>query len=280
MFFLIVSVLLVFYTLCQPLVSQTLRFTYPVKGKGVVFTSCSLYLKKKFQYCLQHFLSQIILVVFLNFASVKKLHFSKKLQAFKPHFKHFWHIFSLFQNCYFEKCKNDQRGHNFCKSICKTAHLILMFLKHNWLIITQFLTPQNHLGNSRKCVTCQLGGNADSLAPPALLSQNLHFTTCTLLQLLVDFPRWRDAAEPGAQSHYLTLVVECLVTYMASWLGSFTCMSLFNPEICPLKQAFLEDQKSCHWACKSVTERQFLESVFPKPEKGKLRHRLWWPDQV
>ena len=44
-FFLIVSVLLVFYTLCQPLVSQTLRFTYPVKGKGVVFTYCSLHLK-------------------------------------------------------------------------------------------------------------------------------------------------------------------------------------------------------------------------------------------
>ena len=80
----------------------------------------------------------------------------------------------------------------------------------------------------------------------------------TLLQLLVDFPRGRDAAEPGAQSHHLTLVVERLVTYVASWLGSFTCMSLLNPEICPLKQVFLEAQKSCHWACKSVTERQFL----------------------
>ena len=88
-FFLIVSVFLVFYTLCQPLVSQTLRFTYPVKGKGVVFTSCSLYLKKKFQYCLQHFLSQIILVVFLNLASVKKLHFSKN-------YKHLNHILNIF----------------------------------------------------------------------------------------------------------------------------------------------------------------------------------------
>lgn len=48
-------------------------------------------------------------------------------------------------------------------------------------------------------------------------------------------------------------------------------MSLQQLEICPLKQAFLEAQKSCHWACKSVTERQFPESVFPKPEKGKLR---------
>ena len=46
MVFLMVSVLLVFYTLCQPLVSQTLTFTYPVKGKGVVFTYCSLHLKK------------------------------------------------------------------------------------------------------------------------------------------------------------------------------------------------------------------------------------------
>lgn len=154
-----------------------------------------------------------------------------------------------------------------------------MFLKHNWLNNNQFLAPQNRLGNSRKGVTCQLGGNADSLAPPALLSQNLHFTRLTFLQLLVDFPRRRDAAEPGAQSHHLTLVVEHLVIYVASWLGFFTCMSLLNPEICPLKQAFLEAQKSCHWACKSVTERQFLESVFPKPEKGKLRHRLWWPGQ-
>ena len=61
-------------------------------------------------------------------------------------------------------------------------------------------------------------------------------------------------------------------------LGSFTCMSVFNPETRPLGQAFLEAQKS-HWICKSINERQFLESVFPKPETGKLRHRLWWPDQ-
>ena len=61
-------------------------------------------------------------------------------------------------------------------------------------------------------------------------------------------------------------------------LGSFTCMSVFNPETRPLGQAFLEAQKS-HWVCKSINERQFLESVFPKPETGKLRHRLWWPGQ-
>ena len=40
MFFLIVSVLLVFYTLCQPLVSQTLRFTYPEKDKVVYVHMC------------------------------------------------------------------------------------------------------------------------------------------------------------------------------------------------------------------------------------------------
>ena len=62
----------------------------------------------------------------------------------------------------------------------------------------------------------QLGGNADSLAPPALLSQNLHFIKWTLLQRLVDFPRGRDVAEPGGQNHHLTLVVERLVTYLAS----------------------------------------------------------------
>ena len=61
-----------------------------------------------------------------------------------------------------------------------------------------------------------LGGNADSLAPPALLSQNLHFIKWTLLQRLVDFPRGCDIAEPGDQNHHLTLVVEHLVTYLAS----------------------------------------------------------------
>ena len=131
----------------------------------------------------------------------------------------------------------------------------------------------------RHLTTWQLGGYADSLAPPALLSQNLHFTRLTLLQLLVDLPRGCDAAEPEAQSHHLTLVVEHLVTYVASWLGSFTCMSPFSPETCPPGQAFLEAQRSCHWFCKSDTERWFLEFVFPKPETGKLRHRLWWPDQ-
>ena len=40
MFFLIVSVLLVFCTLCQPLVSQTLRFTYPEKDKVVCVCVC------------------------------------------------------------------------------------------------------------------------------------------------------------------------------------------------------------------------------------------------
>ena len=39
MFFLIVSVL-VFCTLCQPLVSQTLRFTYPEKDKVVCVCVC------------------------------------------------------------------------------------------------------------------------------------------------------------------------------------------------------------------------------------------------
>ena len=40
MFFLIVSVFLVFCTLCQPLVSQTLRFTYPEKDKVVCVCVC------------------------------------------------------------------------------------------------------------------------------------------------------------------------------------------------------------------------------------------------
>ena len=92
------------------------------------------------------------------------------------------------------------------------------------------------------------------------------------------FPRGRDAAKSGLRV-IISLVVEHLVTNMASWLSSFTCMSPFSPETRPLGQAFLEAQRSCHWACKSVTERRFLESVFPKPETGKLRHRLWWPDQ-
>ena len=44
---------------------------------------------KNFQYFLQHFLSQIILVVFLNLASVKKLHFSKN-------YKHLNYILNIF----------------------------------------------------------------------------------------------------------------------------------------------------------------------------------------
>ena len=72
------------------------------------------------------------------------------------------------------------------------------------------------------------------------------FYQVDLLQRLVDFPRGRDAAEHGGQNHHLTLVVERLVTYLALWLGSFICKSLFNPENHPLKQAFLQYQKSCH----------------------------------
>lgn len=78
------------------------------------------------------------------------------------------------------------------------------------------------LGNSLKGrgVTWQLGRNADSLAPPTLLNQQVHFDRWTLLQCLVDFPRWHDAAGPGGNSQYLSLVVEHLLTHWALWLGS------------------------------------------------------------
>ena len=60
----------------------------------------------------------------------------------------------------------------------------------------------------------------------------------------------------------ISLVVEHLVTYVASWLGSFTCLNPFNPETCLLGQAFLEAQRSCHWACKSVTRDGFWSLYF------------------
>ena len=62
------------------------------------------------------------------------------------------------------------------------VYLILMFLKQDWLNNNTASCLSNCcLGNSRKGITWQLGGNANSLAPPALLNQNLDFNKWTLL---------------------------------------------------------------------------------------------------
>ena len=132
--------------------------------------------------------------------------------------------------------------------ICgKIANLILMFLKQNWLNNYPSSFPSMPgLSNSRKGLTWQPGGNRNSLVPPELLNQNLHFTKWTFLQLLVDCPGWHDAAEPGG--HSFIFMAEHLVIHLALWLGSFTCMSPFNSENHPLKQAFLVSEILSH-AC-------------------------------
>ena len=64
-----------------------------------------------------------------------------------------------------------------------------MFLKQNCLNNPNSCPSKRGVGNSsRKGVMWQLGGNADSLAPPALLSQNLHFTKWTSCSAWWTFP--------------------------------------------------------------------------------------------
>lgn len=145
------------------------------------------------------------------------------------------------------------------------ARLILMFLKHNW--------SNNHLtfGPSK----CSLESSSKGVTPhPAKWARNAEssapawsYWMCILTgwpdsAWLSDFLR-RLAADPVGNSNSLTLVFgfEHLIMYLALRLGSFTCMSPFNPQNHPLKEVLLEAQKSCHPAYRKCHYKKLFSGV-------------------